>query len=89
MIYETTVTETRIVSIRVRADSPEEAEETFREFMEKENDYILEELSLNGEQWITPSEFKEVHPAYWDEKATITKNEDGTFEAEYEGGDER
>ena len=87
MIYETLLTEHSSVRIRVRASSPQEAKEIFEEFMDADGTYLSEELDLNGNKEWTWGMFEEVHPGYWDEKATITKNEDGTFDAQYEGGE--
>lgn len=87
-LYETTVTEHTDVRIRVHANSKEEAELIFQKFEEKDNDYIYEEIDLSSKRSICHSEFKEVHPPVWDEVATITEYDDGTFDAEYEGGEE-
>ena len=85
-IFESILTEHNAVRIRVRANSPEEAEAIKNEFSRKESDYLAEELDLNGEkQWVW-TDFMECHAPSWDEAATITKNEDGSFDAQYEGG---
>lgn len=87
-LYETVLTERAAATIRVRAESREQAKEIFEEFMDVEPEYLSEELDLNGsKEWLW-GPFDEVHPSYYDEKATITKNEDGTFDACYEGGEE-
>ena len=88
MLFETILTEHNSVRIRVRADSSDEADENFKEFQEKEAEYLSEELDLNGTKEWSWTRFTPVSPNYYDECATITKNEDGTFEAEYEGGEE-
>lgn len=87
-LFETKVKKMSEVPLRVRANSEEEAEKIFREFNQKEGDYISEELDLNAEVCVWHEAFAEVHPTYWDECATITKNDDGTFDAQYEGGTE-
>ena len=88
MLFETILTEHNSVRIRVRANSAEEAEEVFEEFNEKDaNEYCSEELDLNGTREWVHTEFTKVSPTYYDECATITKNDDGTFDAIYEGGD--
>ena len=89
MLFETILTEMNSVRIRVRADSAEEADEIFEEFNKEDgNEYCTEELDLNGtREWIH-TVFTKVSPNYYDECATITKNEDGTFDAIYEGGEE-
>ena len=86
MLYETLLNAIYTVKIRVRANSPEEAEEIYQEFESKEPDYLAEEIDIaaTGEWFHT--EFKETHPSRYDECATITKNEDGSFDAMYEGG---
>lgn len=87
MLFETILTETTSVRIRVRADSAEEAEERFRKFENSESEYLSEELDLNGtKEWLT-TEFTPVSPTYYDECATITENSDGSFDAQYEGGE--
>lgn len=87
MLFETILTEHNSVRIRVRANSAEEAEELFNEFNETDADeYCSEELDLNGtREWIH-TKFKPTDPAWYDECSTITKNDDGTFDAIYEGG---
>ena len=88
MLFETILTETNSVRIRVRANSAAEAEELFDEFNKEDgNEYCSEELDLNGtREWIHTA-FKYVNPTPYDECATITRNDDGTFDAIYEGGD--
>ena len=86
-IYETLLTEYTTVKIRVRANSKEEAEKIFDKFQETDSDYLAEELDMAGtSEWLS-TKFKEVHPARWDEAATITMNNDGSFDAIYEGGE--
>ena len=87
MLYETVFTEHRTVRIRVHANSEKQAKEIFEEFMDKEQEYLQEELDLNGHGEWTWGPFEKINPNPWDERATITKNEDGTFDAQYEGGD--
>lgn len=87
MLFETILTEQTSVRIRVKADSAEEAEELFEKFQDSDGDYLSEELDLNGtKEWVW-TEFTHVSPNYYDECATISQNEDGTFDATYEGGE--
>ena len=88
-LYEFEICEMNTIKLRVRADSPKEAEAIYNEFKKTEPEWIAEEFELNGTKinWIN-SEFTEVHPSWCDELGTISKNEDGSFDAQYEGGDE-
>ena len=70
----------------IEADSPEEAKKVFEDFMDREAEYLQEELDLNGNKEWEWGPFEVCNPALWDERATITKNEDGSFDAQYEGG---
>ena len=87
-LFETIITETTRAKIRVKANSAEEAQKIFDDFVDDDMDYIEEELDNFGDNEWVESEFKEVHPAEHDEAATISRNKDGTFNAQYEGGDE-
>ena len=89
-LYETILTEHNSVRIRVRADNPEQAWQKFDKFMNNEpdgNEYLAEELDLNGTKEWTWTPFTPVSPNYYDECATLTENEDGSFDAQYEGGE--
>ena len=86
-LFETILTEGSSVRIRVRADSPKEANDKFVAFQDSEPEYLAEELDINGTKEWTWTEFTPVSPNYYDECATISQNDDGTFEARYEGGD--
>lgn len=87
MLFEFRLTEMNTVNLRIRADSKKEAYKTWDEFLNKESEYLSEELDLNGTKEWTWTELKEVNPSPYDECATITEYEDGTFDAIYEGGD--
>ena len=84
-LFETIITETTRTRIRVKANSAEEAQKIFDDFVDDDMDYVTEELDNSGNnEWIA-GEFKEVHPSEHDEAATISRNPDGTFNAQYEG----
>ena len=86
-LFETILTEYRVVKFRVRANTAEEASEIFDEFQEQDPGYIAEEVDLNGVALWENTKFREVTPKLNDDEyATITKNEDGTFDAQYERG---
>ena len=87
MIYETILTEHRTIVLRVKADSKKEAERIFERVRDEESDYIEEELDLNGTKEWSWNSLEEVHPSYFDERATASEDEDGYISIMYEGGD--
>lgn len=89
MLFETQLTEYNTVNIRVHADTPEQAQNIFEAFMESDGgEYFQDELDNTGNREWKWGPFDKVSPSRFDECATITKNEDGSFEAMYEGGEE-
>ena len=89
MLYETLLTQYSTVKIRVKANSPSEAQDIFEDFMASDGgEYYQEELDASGSMEWKWGPFNHVSPNQYDECATITKNEDGTYEARYEGGEE-
>lgn len=87
-IYETVLQEVSTVKIRVKANSEEEAKSILDKFNKIDAQYLSDELDLNGEKiWIW-GELLPCKPSKWDEAATISRNEDGSLNAEYEGGEE-
>jgi hypothetical protein len=88
MIYQTILTEHNTIVMRVKANSREEAEEIMNRVLDEEADYISEEFDMSGTKEWSRTSMEEVHPSKFDERATVTENEDGSLEIQYEGGDE-
>ncbi len=86
-LYEFLLTEATTCKMRIKANSPEEAENLFWEFAYQDADYLNEELESNSSTEWNITNIHEVHPSPTDELATITQQGDG-FIAQYKGGDE-
>ena len=86
-LFETELIEYQSVKIRIEAKSKTDAERIRKAFIKDAGEeYLSEELDLNGEKCWMWTKFKKVNPDKYDECATISENKDGSFDAGYKGG---